>query len=228
MCQAFNLKKVFLLFFSWLFFRRPFFRRLFVLGLLASFCAASGHAYADTKRLMIFGDSLVAGYGLSAEEGFTGQLQTRLEDEAMAIEVINAGVSGDTSAGGLARLNWSLAEKPDYILIVLGGNDLLRGINPADTRQNLDQILATVQALGVQTFLAGMLAPVNLGPEYGAEFNLIYPELAKKYDTGFYPFFLKDVALVPKLNQRDGLHPNAEGVAKIIDEMMPILRPFLS
>lgn len=228
MCQAFNLKKVFLLFFSRLFFRRPFFRRLFVLGLLASFCAASGHAYADTKRLMIFGDSLVAGYGLSAEEGFTGQLQTRLEDEAMAIEVINAGVSGDTSAGGLARLNWSLAEKPDYILIVLGGNDLLRGINPADTRQNLDQILARLQALGVKTFLAGMLAPVNLGPEYGAEFNPIYPELAKKYDTGFYPFFLKDVALVPKLNQRDGLHPNAEGVAKIIDEMMPILRPFLS
>jgi acyl-CoA thioesterase-1 len=177
---------------------------------------------------MIFGDSLVAGYGLPAEEGFTGQLQTRLDDEAMAIEVINAGVSGDTSAGGLARLNWSLAEKPDYILIVLGGNDLLRGINPADTRQNLDQILARLQALGVQTFVAGMLAPVNLGAEYGAEFNSIYPELAKKYDTGFHPFFLKDVALVPKLNQRDGLHPNAEGVAKIIDEMMPILRPFLS
>ena len=218
MCQAFNLKKVSLL----------FFRRLFVLGLLASSCAASGHAYADTKRLMIFGDSLVAGYGLPAEEGFTGQLQTRLDDEAMAIEVINAGVSGDTSAGGLARLNWSLAEKPDYILIVLGGNDLLRGINPADTRQNLDQILARLQALRVQTFVAGMLAPVNLGAEYGAEFNSIYPELAKKYDTGFHPFFLKDVALVPKLNQRDGLHPNAEGVAKIIDEMMPILRPFLS
>jgi acyl-CoA thioesterase-1 len=218
MCQAFNLKKVSLL----------FFRRLFVLGLLASSFAASGHAYADTKRLMIFGDSLVAGYGLPAEEGFTGQLQTRLDDEAMAIEVINAGVSGDTSAGGLARLNWSLAEKPDYILIVLGGNDLLRGINPADTRQNLDQILARLQALGVQTFVAGMLAPVNLGAEYGAEFNSIYPELAKKYDTGFHPFFLKDVALVPKLNQRDGLHPNAEGVAKIIDEMMPILRPFLS
>ena len=218
MCQAFNLKKVF----------RIFFRRLFILGLLASFFTASSLAYADTKRLMIFGDSLVAGYGLPVEEGFTGQLQTRLEDEAMAIEVINAGVSGDTSAGGLARLDWSLVEKPDYILIVLGGNDLLRGINPADTRQNLDKILARLQMLGVQTFLAGMLAPVNLGPEYGAEFNPIYPELAKKYHTGFYPFFLKDVALVPKLNQRDGLHPNAEGVAKIIDEMMPILRPFLS
>jgi acyl-CoA thioesterase-1 len=218
MCQAFNLKKVF----------RLFFRRLFILGLLASFFTASSLAYADTKRLMIFGDSLVAGYGLPVEEGFTGQLQTRLEDEAMAIEVINAGVSGDTSAGGLARLDWSLEEKPDYILIVLGGNDLLRGINPADTRQNLDQILARLQMLGVQTFLAGMLAPVNLGPEYGAEFNPIYPELAKKYHTGFYSFFLKDVALVPKLNQRDGLHPNAEGVAKIIDEMMPILRPFLS
>ena len=218
MCQAFNLKKVF----------RLFFRRLFILGLLASFFTASSLAYADTKRLMIFGDSLVAGYGLPVEEGFTGKLQTRLEDEAMAIEVINAGVSGDTSAGGLARLDWSLVEKPDYILIVLGGNDLLRGINPADTRQNLDQILARLQMLGVQTFLAGMLAPVNLGPEYGAEFNPIYPELAKKYHTGFYPFFLKDVALVPKLNQRDGLHPNAQGVAKIIDEMMPILRPFLS
>ena len=218
MCQAFNLKKVF----------RLFFRRLFILGLLASFFNASSLAYADTKRLMIFGDSLVAGYGLPIEEGLTGQLQTRLEDEAMAIEVINAGVSGDTSAGGLARLDWSLEEKPDYILIVLGGNDLLRGINPADTRQNLDQILARLQMLGVQTFLAGMLAPVNLGPEYGAEFNPVYPELAKKYHTGFYPFFLKDVALVPKLNQRDGLHPNAEGVAKIIDEMMPILRPFLS
>jgi acyl-CoA thioesterase-1 len=217
MCQAFNQKKVF----------RLFFRRLFILGLLASFFTASSLAYADTKRLMIFGDSLVAGYGLPVEDGFTGQLQTRLEDEAMAIEVINAGVSGDTSAGGLARLDWSLVEKPDYILIVLGGNDLLRGINPADTRQNLDQILARLQMLGVQTFLAGMLAPVNLGPEYGAEFNPIYPELAKKYRTGFYPFFLKDVALVPKLNQRDGLHPNAEGVAKIIDEMMPILRPFL-
>ena len=218
MCQAFNLKKVF----------RLFFRRLFILGLLGSFFTASSLAYADTKRLMIFGDSLVAGYGLPVEEGFTGQLQTKLEDEAMAIEVINAGVSGDTSAGGLARLDWSLVEKPDYILIVLGGNDLLRGINPADTRQNLDKILARLQMLGVQTFLAGMLAPVNLGPEYGAEFNPIYPELAKKYHTGFYPFFLKDVALVPKLNQRDGLHPNAEGVAKIIDEMMPILRPFLS
>ena len=218
MCQAFNLKKVF----------RLFFCRLFILGPLASFFTASSLAFADTKRLMIFGDSLVAGYGLPVEDGFTGQLQTRLEDEAMAIEVINAGVSGDTSAGGLARLDWSLVEKPDYILIVLGGNDLLRGINPADTRQNLDQILARLQMLGVQTFLAGMLAPVNLGPEYGAEFNPIYPELAKKYHTGFYPFFLKDVALVPKLNQRDGLHPNAEGVAKIIDEMMPILRPFLN
>ncbi len=213
MCQAFNLKKVF---------------HCLFLGLLASFFSASSFAYADTKRLMIFGDSLVAGYGLPAEEGFTSQLQTRLEDEAIAIDVINAGVSGDTSAGGLARLNWTLVEKPDYILIVLGGNDLLRGINPIDTRQNLDQILARLQALGVQTFLAGMLAPVNLGAEYGAEFNSIYPELAKKYHTGFYPFFLKDVALVPKLNQRDGIHPNAQGVAKIIDEMMPILRPFLS
>ncbi len=213
MCQALKLKKDFILFF---------------LGLLASFFVTSGLAYAETKRLMIFGDSLVAGYGLPIEEGFTGQLQKRLNDEALAFEIINAGVSGDTSAGGLARLDWSLAEKPDYILIVLGGNDLLRGINPAATRQNLDQILARLHELRIRTLLAGMLAPVNLGPEYGAEFNLIYPELAKKYHTSFYPFFLKDVALDPKLNQSDGLHPNAEGVAKIIEEMMPILSLFLA
>jgi len=213
MCQAFNLKKAFLLSF---------------LGLVVSLFAASEAAYAETKRLMVFGDSLVAGFGLPIEQGFTGQLQSRLEDEGMAIEVMNAGVSGDTSAGGLARLDWSLAEQPDYIIIILGGNDLLRGINPADTRRNLDQILARLQGLGVQTLLAGMLAPINLGPEYSAEFNPIYPELAKKYNTGFYPFFLEGVALIPKFNQRDGLHPNAEGVAKIIDGMMPVMRPFLS
>ena len=138
MCQAFNLKKVF----------RPFFRRLFILGLLASFFTASSLAYTETKRLIIFGDSLVAGYGLPSEEGFTGQLQTRLEDEALAIEVINAGVSGDTSAGGLARLDWSLAEKPDYILIVLGGNDLLRGINPVGIRVKGRMILLSRIAAG--------------------------------------------------------------------------------
>ena len=216
MCQAENLKKAFYLSLS---------------GLLAVCFLATASlksVQADSPHLMVFGDSLVAGYGLPAEEGFTRQLQDRLTAQGVEIKILNAGVSGDTTAGGLARLEWALAEQPDYVMIVLGGNDLLRGLDPSATRRNLDQILSKLAARGIKTFLCGMLAPVNLGAEYGAEFNPIYPDLAQKYDLDFYPFFLQDVALVPRFNQRDGLHPNPEGVAKIIDGMMPLLQTFLS
>ena len=216
MCQAENVKKAFYLSLS---------------GLLAVCFLATASlksVQADSPRLMVFGDSLVAGYGLPAEEGFTRQLQDRLTAQGVDIKILNAGVSGDTTAGGLARLEWALAEQPDYVMIVLGGNDLLRGLDPSATRRNLDQILSKLAARGIKTFLCGMLAPVNLGAEYGAEFNPIYPDLAQKYDLDFYPFFLQDVALVPRFNQRDGLHPNPEGVAKIIDGMMPLLQTFLS
>jgi acyl-CoA thioesterase-1 len=216
MCQAENVKKAFYLSLS---------------GLLAVCFLATASlksVQADSPRLMVFGDSLVAGYGLPAEEGFTRQLQDRLTAQGVEIKILNAGVSGDTTAGGLARLEWALAEQPDYVMIVLGGNDLLRGLDPSATRRNLDQILSKLAARGIKTFLCGMLAPVNLGAEYGAEFNPIYPDLAQKYDLDFYPFFLQDVALVPRFNQRDGLHPNPEGVAKIIDGMMPLLQTFLS
>lgn len=216
MCQAENIKKALYLSLSGLL------AVCFMLG--ASFKSVQ----ADSPQFMVFGDSLVAGYGLPAEEGFTRQLQDRLTAQGVEIKILNAGVSGDTTAGGLARLEWALAEQPDYVMIVLGGNDLLRGLDPSATRRNLDQILSKLAARGIKTFLCGMLAPVNLGAEYGAEFNPIYPDLAQKYDLDFYPFFLQDVALVPRFNQRDGLHPNPEGVAKIIDGMMPLLQTFLS
>ena len=216
MCQAENIKKALYLSLSGML------AVCFMLG--ASFKSVQ----ADSPQLMVFGDSLVAGYGLPAKEGFTRQLQDRLTAQGVEIKILNAGVSGDTTAGGLARLEWALAEQPDYVMIVLGGNDLLRGLDPLATRRNLDQILSKLAARDIKTFLCGMLAPVNLGPEYGAEFNPVYPDLAQKYNLPFYPFFLQDVALVPRYNQRDGLHPNAEGVAKIIDGMMPLLQKFLS
>ena len=216
MCQAKKSKKVFHLPFAG------------ILTLVLMLFSSIKLVQADVPRLMVFGDSLVAGYGLPAEQGFTSQLQDRLSANGFRIEILNAGVSGDTSAGGAARLDWALSEQPDYVMIVLGGNDLLRGLDPGATRQNLDQIIARLAALNIKTFLCGMLAPLNLGPEYSREFNPIYPELAQKYDLAFYPFFLENVALVPALNQRDGLHPNADGVAKIIDGMMPVLSHFLA
>ena len=216
MCQAKISKKAFHLPFAW------------ILALFLVFFTPIKLVQAEALRLMVFGDSLVAGYGLPAEQGFTSQLQDRLSANGFTIEILNAGVSGDTSAGGAARLDWALSEQPEYVMIVLGGNDLLRGLDPGATRQNLDQIMARLAELNINTFLCGMLAPLNLGPEYSREFNPIYPELAQKYGLAFYPFFLKDVALVPSLNQRDGLHPNADGVAKIIDGMMPVLSQFLS
>jgi acyl-CoA thioesterase-1 len=215
MCQAVRIKKT--IYFSMLLFW------------LALFAVGTGwhKAQADTRRLMVFGDSLVAGYGLAIEQGFTSQLQNQLDKAGFDITVLNAGVSGDTSAGGAARLNWALSEQPDYVMIVLGGNDMLRGLNPDQTKENLDKILADLASKNIKVLLCGMLAPANLGAEYSASFNALYPELAQKYQTAFYPFFLEDVALIPAFNQTDGLHPNAAGVAKIIEKMMPVLDRFL-
>ena len=169
---------------------------------------------------MVYGDSLVAGYGLSAGEGFPEQLQQALTAAGRDVKVLNAGVSGDTTAGGLARLDWALSDQPDAVMIILGGNDLLRGLDPQQTRENLKQILSRLQAQNIKVLLCGMLAPVNLGPAYRQKFDLIYPELAEKFDTGFYPFFLDGVALKPELNQPDGLHPNKAGVAVITQSVL--------
>lgn len=177
----------------------------------------------EPVRIMLFGDSLVAGYGLPAEDAIPANLEAALADRGIAATVLNAGVSGDTTAGGVSRLAWALADDPDFVVVELGANDGLRGIDPANTRQNLDTILSELDAAGVPALLAGMLAPRNLGPEYAAEFDALYPELAEKHDVPLYPFFLEGVALEPSLNQPDGIHPNAAGVDAIVERFTPVL-----
>ena len=190
---------------------------------LGSGAAATPVAAAEPVRILALGDSLTAGYGLPEADAFTTRLQQALKDKGYDVQVINAGVSGDTTAGGRARLDWALGDQPDVALVELGANDGLRGLDPASTRENLDAILTVMKERGVPTLLAGMYAPRNLGREYGDRFNAIYPELAAKHDVPLYPFFLEGVALDPKLNQEDGMHPNAKGVAIVVDGILPHL-----
>ncbi|MEQ8357567.1 MAG: arylesterase [Kiloniellaceae bacterium] len=190
-------------------------------AVLGSVPAAAAAAAAAPVRLMAYGDSLTHGYGLPAGETFPEQLEAALRAEGLDVTVINAGNSGDTTAGGLARLDWALADDPDAVLLELGANDGLRGLDPAATFDNLDAIMARFTAEGLPVLIAGMLAPPNLGREYGEAFDAIYPRLAKKYEAPFYPFFLDGVAMEPALNQADGIHPNAEGVAEIVERIKP-------
>lgn len=185
-----------------------------------------GTALAADYKILALGDSLTAGYGLDQDKGFTAQLQTALNAEldGRTVKVLNAGVSGDTTQGGLARLNWALADNPDLVILELGANDGLRGLDPKLTRKNLDQILAQLKKQGVKILLAGMMAPPNLGAQYGNDFNAIYPDLAKKHDVALYPFFLDGVAGMAHLNQDDGIHPNAQGVAIIVDRLVPHIK----
>ena len=178
-------------------------------------------AEASSVRLLVLGDSLTAGYGLPPEQSFPARLQARLRADGRDVTVLNAGVSGDTSAGGRARLGWALADKPDYVLIELGANDGLRGLDPGAMRTNLEAIILRLKKEGIGILLAGMLAPPNMGARYEREFNAVYAALAAKHDLVFYPFFLDGVAANPALNQRDGIHPNAEGVAEIVDRIAP-------
>jgi acyl-CoA thioesterase-1 len=190
---------------------------------LALFCLLlpiAAPAEAATK-LLALGDSLTAGLGLPPEQGFTAKLQAALAADGHAVEVINGGISGDTTAGGLARLDWSLADHPDVALVELGANDALRGLDPAETRANLDQILARLQAAHVKVLLCGMKSLRNWGPDYTDKFEAIYPDLAKKYGVPLYPFFLDGVALDPALNQADMMHPNAQGVDVIVKRLLP-------
>lgn len=173
--------------------------------------------------ILAFGDSLIAGYGLGSADGFTAKLEAALQRKGITARVINGGLSGDTSAGGLARLDWALEPKPDFAIVELGGNDGLRGLDPAQTRANLDAILAKLKAKGVPVLLAGMYAPPNMGPDYGKAFNALYPELAQKHGVLFYPFFLEGVAADPALNQPDGIHPNAKGVDVIVERILPLV-----
>ena len=195
--------------------------------ILAVSIAYAMPAQADQIRILALGDSLTSGYGLPQGDGFTDQLQAALREEGYDVVVLNAGVSGDTTAGGLARLDWSLADDPDLVIVELGSNDALRGIDPAVSRANLDAILAELQTRGIAALLAGMLAPRNLGTDYVEAFDGMYGELAEAYDVPLYPFFLEGVAAEPELNQPDGIHPNASGVAVIVDGILPDVRATL-
>ncbi len=183
--------------------------------------AALGAADSAPLRLLAFGDSLVHGYGLAADDAFPAQLERALRGEGYRVEVMNGGNSGDTTAGALARLDWVLSDRPDLAIVELGGNDGLRGLDPAETYRNLDAILSRLKAEGIAVLLAGMLAPRNLGADYVEAFDAVYPRLAAAHDVALYPFFLDGVALQPDLNQADGIHPNAAGVARVVERILP-------
>lgn len=203
-------------------------RNLFI-WLVAGFLLAS-HAHAETpeKTIVVFGDSLTAGYGLDGSAAFPVRLEAALKQRGHRVRVINAGVSGDTSAGGAARLEWSLADRPDLLIVELGGNDALRGLSPQQTRKNLAAILSGSKAGGIRTILAGMKAPRNLGEDYYTSFDALYPELADEYDVALYPFFLAGVAGRAELNQPDGIHPNRAGVEVIVEGILPLVEKQLA
>ncbi|WP_407186578.1 arylesterase [Bradyrhizobium centrosematis] len=187
-------------------------------------------AWADATRpvkLVVLGDSLSAGYGLGAADAFPQKLQKALQTKGIAIDMINAGVSGDTVSGGRDRLDWSVPEGTEGVIVELGANDALRGIDPGVTRAALADIIQRLRARKIAVMLCGMLAPPNLGADYAARFNAIYPDVAKQFDVPLYPFFLDGVAADAKLNQGDGIHPTAAGVDVIVEKLMPMVEAFI-
>ncbi|HVZ00405.1 MAG TPA: arylesterase [Dongiaceae bacterium] len=212
--------------------RRRLAAMVLILGAAAPFIlAVSGAAAADTKILAL-GDSLTAGYGLKQGEGFADQLQTAFRKMGRPVTVINGGVSGDTSAGGLARIDWALGDQPQVVIVELGANDMLRGVSPDSIRANLAAIIAKAKAAGAKVLLCGMKAQRNLGPDYVAQFDAIYPDLAKQEGVTLYPFFM-DGIIQPDgtadraLLQGDGLHPTEAGAALIVQRILPVLLPLL-
>ena len=195
-----------------------------LLSIVLLMMAAVGQAQAAPLKILALGTSITQGYGLPPGTEFTVQLQAALKRDGIDAVVTNAGVSGDTSAGGLARLDWSLADHPDAVILELGGNDMLRAIPPAETEKNLRAILARLKAARIPVLLAGMHAQRNLGADYVRQFDGIYPRLAKQTGVLFYPFILDGVALNPKLNQADGMHPNPAGVKIIVARMLPLVK----
>lgn len=193
------------------------------LGLFTSLAVVSV-AFAAPVTIVALGDSLTHGYGLPAEDGFVPQLETWLhENGAPGAIVKNAGVSGDTTRGGVERFEWSLAEGGDAVIVELGGNDLLRGIDPASSRVNLDGLLTKATDRDLPVLLTGMQAPLNYGPEYKEAFDAMYPELAEKHGAIYDPFFLEGMIDRPELFQDDGIHPNKDGVATLVDRFGPLV-----
>lgn len=184
-------------------------------------CGLQAVAAERPLKIVALGDSLTAGYGLSAQESFPAQLERALKAKGHAVEIENAGVSGDTASGGLARLDWAVPDGTDAVIVELGANDMLRGVDPKTTRAALDTLLGRLQQRGVEILFAGMRAAPNLGVEYGQAFEKLFADLAAKYDVVFYPFFLDGVAAQTKLALRDGMHPNADGVKGIVTGILP-------
>lgn len=204
-------------------------RALSAYGLLALIVNLTGFAaQAAPMRILAFGDSLTAGYNLPPGQSFADQLEAALKAKGYDVTVIQGGVSGDTSSGGKARLDWVLGgAKADHVIVELGANDALRGIAPEQTEANIDAILTTLDDRRIKTLLAGMLAPPNLGPDYGKRFNGLYPALAKKHQMPLYPFFLDGVAAHPDLQLSDGMHPTAQGVGVMVKNMLPAITAWL-
>ncbi len=197
-----------------------------VIGL--TLCAIAGAQAQNAPKILALGDSLTAGYNLPADAAFPQQLEAALRKDGIQANVINAGVSGDTTTGALGRVDWALADKPTHAIVALGANDMLRGLSPEAARANLDKIVVKLQQAGVKVMLAGMLAAPNLGADYAARFNPIYPDLAKQYGLALYPFFLDGVAGQPALNLSDGIHPTREGVAEMVKRMLPQVKAWLA
>ncbi|MER9731407.1 arylesterase [Mesorhizobium sp. M0217] len=199
------------------------FKRLNAAGLVlfVTLCGAISSVRAETFTIVGFGDSLMAGFGLGPGDGFTDKLQAALRAKGHDVTVANAGVSGDTSSGGLARLDWSVSDGTRLVILELGANDMLRGVSPSITEKNLDDMLAKLKARKIAVLLAGMRAAPNLGADYQNAFDAIYPKLAAKYDVPLYPFFLDGVAGQSGLQLEDGLHPNPKGVAVMVERILP-------
>lgn len=178
-------------------------------------------AAAEPITIVALGDSLMAGYGLAEGEAFPAELEAALQERGYDVDIVNAGVSGDTATSGAARLDWAVGDEADGVIVELGANDMLRGVDPARTREAVESIVSRLTDRGLEVLLTGMLAAPNLGPDYAETFNSIFPEIAAEYDTLFYPFFLEGVAAEPALNQPDGIHPTAEGVEVIVERIMP-------
>ncbi|MDO8477617.1 MAG: arylesterase [Candidatus Rokubacteria bacterium] len=199
-----------------------------LLAALAAALALAAPAHAVERVIVAFGDSLTAGLGVTPEDSYPARLQARLRADGYAYRVVNASASGDTTAGGLRRVDWALKNRPDIVIVALGANDALRGQDLASVRANLDAIVARFQKAGVRVLVAGMEVPPNYGASYAADFRRLYAEVARKRGAAFMPFLLDGVAGNPRLNQPDGIHPTAEGYRVVVEHLWPFLQPLLA
>lgn len=199
-----------------------------LIGAGVALVASASFAFADPVRIVGLGDSLMAGYQLDSGQSFPEKLEAALKARGHDVVIVNAGVSGDTSAGGLSRLDWSVPDDTDLVILELGANDMLRGIAPQVTEDNLTAMIERLNQRNIDVVLAGMVAAPNLGADYAAQFNPIFPKLAARYDVPLYPFFLEGVAAERDLLLEDGMHPNAAGVDRMVENFLPLIEEVLA